>query len=117
MDNLKDKLKSLIIRTSLPLVLSTFLLGCEPPSQIKDYVSKESKKDEESPGRFVFKENRYNTNNNYSFTNFGYHYTKFSLNNIISGDFDGDGDIDIAGVNSLGKLIIYENKIPQKKLE
>ena len=33
---------------------------------------------------------------------------------ITLGDMDGDGDLDII-VNSYGGMIIYENRIPQKK--
>jgi len=33
---------------------------------------------------------------------------------IATGDFDGDGDLDIAIVYEDGMISIYENKIPQK---
>ncbi|MGV8172408.1 MAG: hypothetical protein ACP5OA_06980 [Candidatus Woesearchaeota archaeon] len=58
---------------------------------------------------------------NYSFDTFGeknqpynggVNYNKFC--GMTSGDFDGDGDIDIAIMDLYGNLQIYDNKMPQK---
>ena len=67
-------------------------------------------------GREVEKKEGSLSSGEHSFTNFGYHFIhKVHSENIATGDFDGDGDIDIAITDYSGNLIIYENKIPQKR--